>query len=111
MCIRDRPAFVLRSTVENGLFRIGFGNSLEGFSFLDKSGDDIRIEMQAAAFDDDFVGLFERHGGLVNSPADQRIENVGQRHQAGRNRNRTADKPNPVARAIPFCLRIMVVDW
>ena len=46
--------------------------------------------------------LFVRHVGLVDTPANQRVVDIGQRHHARRDRNRFATQALRITAAIPF---------
>ncbi len=67
-----------------------------------KALNDIRVEMGALALDDDATGLVEGESGFVDALAGQGIEDVGQGHQAGGDRDVVAGQTVRVAAAIPF---------
>ncbi len=78
------------------------GDIDEAFEVLRKGIDDIRVEMPPAFALDDAPRIRGRQRRLVDAVADQCIEDVGERHQAGRNGNIVAGKAGRVAAAIPL---------
>src|SRR5258706_6831190 len=57
------------------------GDSAKLLQVSGKCVDHIRIEMLAATFDDDVARALEGERLLVHTPARQRVEHIGQRHQ------------------------------
>ena len=58
--------------------------------------------MAAPAVDDDVVGFLVGEGGLIDAFAGDRIEDIGQGHQAGGHRDGIAGQGIGVAAAVPF---------
>ena len=62
------------------------------------------IEVLSPSLADDLHGLLVGHGRLVDAPADQRVVDVGHRHQPRRDRNLVAGQSSRIADAIPLLL-------
>jgi len=81
---------------------VALGNRNAGVDVGQEDIDDAWVEMLPASLADDLDALLDGEGFLVVPFADQGIEDISQRHQAGGERNGVAGQAARIAGAVPF---------